>query len=65
MLSSLKITVNKVTEVWTTLKQISKAITRKQLKSLIGLFPCASVRTEFTKKKPKKNSKVTLSHLEY
>lgn len=65
MLSSLKITVNKVTEVWTTLKQISKAITRKQLKSLIGLFPCASVRTEFTKKNKKKNSKVTLSHLEY
>lgn len=53
MLSSLKITVNKVTEVWTTLKQISKAITRKQLKSLIGLFPCASVRTEFTKKTKK------------
>lgn len=65
MLSSLKITVNKVTEVWTTLKQISKAITRKQLKSLIGLFPCASVRTEFTKNPPQKNSKVTLSHLEY
>lgn len=54
MLSSLKITVNKVTEVWTTLRQISKAITRKQLKSLIGLFPCASVRTEFTKKTKKK-----------
>lgn len=53
MLSSLKITVNKVTEVWTTLKQISKAIRRKQLKSLIGLFPCASVRTEFTKKTKK------------
>lgn len=59
MLSSLKITVNKVTEVWTTLKQISKAITRKQLKSLIGLFPCASVRTEFTKKNnPKKTVKL-------
>lgn len=54
-----------MTARWTTLKQISKAITRKQLKSLIGLFPCASVRTEFTKENPQKNSKVTLSHLEY
>lgn len=47
-----------MTARWTTLKQISKAITRKQLKSLIGLFPCASVRTEFTKKKPQKTVKL-------